>query len=173
MASHVYLGCRASHLTALHLRTSQEVELAKEVEPTNEVELAEAVKKQHQAGATANKCSVHCRRVEGGSDKDTLVTQLMQDLPTSSSIAPISDCKTDAAPKVAVYVGDSPSDLAPLLKADVGIVVGQNQLLRQVAKALGVKLKPLTAGLLVNKWHEPLVHDMLCKTPLKANGPSC
>lgn len=48
--------------------------------------------------------------------------------------------------KLAVYVGDSPSDFAPLLRADLGIVVGQNKLLRQVAKAHGVKLKPLTAG---------------------------
>lgn len=48
--------------------------------------------------------------------------------------------------KLAVYVGDSPSDFAPLLRADLGIVVGQNKLLRQVAKAQGVKLKPLTAG---------------------------
>lgn len=47
---------------------------------------------------------------------------------------------------LAVYVGDSPSDFAPLLRADLGIVVGQNKLLRQVAKAHGVKLKPLTAG---------------------------
>ena len=48
--------------------------------------------------------------------------------------------------KLAVYVGDSPSDFAPLLRADLGIVVGHNKLLRQVAKAHGVKLKPLTAG---------------------------
>lgn len=48
--------------------------------------------------------------------------------------------------KLAVYVGDSPSDFAPLLRADLGIVVGQNKLLRRVAKAQGVKLKPLTAG---------------------------
>ena len=50
------------------------------------------------------------------------------------------------ASKLAVYIGDSPSDLAPLLKADLGIVVGHNKLLRQVAKAHGVKLLPLTAG---------------------------
>ena len=48
--------------------------------------------------------------------------------------------------KLAVYVGDSPSDFAPLLRADLGIVVGQNKLLRQVSKAHRVKLKPLTAG---------------------------
>ena len=50
------------------------------------------------------------------------------------------------ASKLAVYIGDSPSDFAPLLRAELGIVVGQNKLLRQVAKAHGVKLLPLTAG---------------------------
>ena len=54
--------------------------------------------------------------------------------------------------KLAVYVGDSPSDFAPLLRADLGIVVGHNKLLRQVAKAHGVKLKPLTAGWLACAW---------------------
>ena len=45
-----------------------------------------------------------------------------------------------------VYVGDSMSDLAPLLSADVGIVIGQNKLLRRVAKAAGIQLKPLVSG---------------------------
>ena len=53
---------------------------------------------------------------------------------------------TNQESKLAVYVGDSPSDFAPLLRSDLGIVVGQNKLLRQVAKAHGIKLKPLTAG---------------------------
>ena len=48
--------------------------------------------------------------------------------------------------KLGVYVGDSPSDFAPLLRADLGNIVGHNKLLRQVAKAHGVNLKPLTAG---------------------------
>ena len=64
----------------------------------------------------------------------------------STDASASSSGQTGADPKLAAYIGDSPSDLAPLLRADVGIVVGQNKLLRQVAKALGVKLKPLTAG---------------------------
>lgn len=48
---------------------------------------------------------------------------------------------------LSVYVGDSMSDLAPLLAADVGIVVGQNKLLRRVATAAGITLRPLVAGL--------------------------
>ena len=109
-----------------------------------------------------------CRRVQGGSDKDALLVQLMQDSGSahtqgsngngtaadSSSNAngaavdsTSSNAKGAAADsKLAVYVGDSPSDFAPLLRANLGIVVGQNKLLRQVAKAHGVKLKPLTAG---------------------------
>ena len=38
------------------------------------------------------------------------------------------------------------SDLAPLLSADIGIVMGQNKLLRRVARAAGVQLKPLVCG---------------------------
>ena len=94
-----------------------------------------------------------CRRVQGGSDKDALMMQLMQQ--PSQAQEPTHDTTTGsgggsngtaADRKLAVYVGDSPSDFAPLLRADLGIVVGHNKLLRQVAKAHGVKLKPLTAG---------------------------
>lgn len=48
--------------------------------------------------------------------------------------------------KLSVYVGDSMSDLAPLLSVDLGIVIGQNKLLRRVARAAGITLKPLVAG---------------------------
>ena len=47
---------------------------------------------------------------------------------------------------LSLFVGDSPSDLAALLAADVGIVVGGNSLLRRVASAAGVRLLPLVAG---------------------------
>lgn len=98
------------------------------------------------------------RRVQGGADKDALMRQLMQQSsqtqkPTQGSSQGSghgsgSSSGSGAADdsKLAVYVGDSPSDFAPLLRADLGIVVGHNKLLRQVAKAHGVKLKPLTAG---------------------------
>lgn len=45
-----------------------------------------------------------------------------------------------------MFVGDSPSDLAALVAADVGIVVGGNKLLRRVAAAAGVRLQPLVTG---------------------------
>ncbi|DBA77723.1 TPA: hypothetical protein ACH3X2_008416 [Trebouxia sp. C0005] len=84
------------------------------------------------------------RRIQGGSDKDALMSELMH-----NSIQANSTDGADAdaeASKLAVYIGDSPSDFAPLLRADLGIVVGQNRLLRQVAKAHGVKVLPLTAA---------------------------
>jgi hypothetical protein len=37
-------------------------------------------------------------------------------------------------------------DLAPLLSADLGVVVGQNRLLRRVAAAAGIMLRPLLTG---------------------------
>ena len=42
-----------------------------------------------------------------------------------------------------VYVGDSVTDLLALLKADVGIVVGNSATLRTVAAAYKVELRPL------------------------------
>jgi phosphoserine phosphatase len=46
---------------------------------------------------------------------------------------------------VAVYIGDSMTDLPALISADVGIVMGSNQLVRQVAAAAGVPLRHLAA----------------------------
>lgn len=54
-----------------------------------------------------------------------------------------------------MYVGDSRSDLAPLVAADVGIVVGTNALLRRVAAAAGLQILPLVSG-------EPLLSSSCC-----------
>lgn len=54
--------------------------------------------------------------------------------------------KNPENPGLSVYVGDSPSDLAPLLAADLGIVVGRNALLRRAAAAAGVRMRPLLAA---------------------------
>jgi hydroxymethylpyrimidine kinase / phosphomethylpyrimidine kinase / thiamine-phosphate diphosphorylase len=45
----------------------------------------------------------------------------------------------------AVYVGDAPSDLAALLAADVGIVVGESGALARAAAGVGAELVPLAA----------------------------
>ncbi len=54
--------------------------------------------------------------------------------------------QTGSVGGLSVYIGDSPSDLPPLIAADIGIVVGDNGLLRRVAAAAGIQLAPLTAG---------------------------
>ena len=99
---------------------------------------------------TRNGCgSVHmtdylwlCRRVEGGADKTAIMMRLMQHLQRSSP----QQAGKQTAEGFAVYIGDSPSDFGSMLQADLGIVVGQNKLLRRVAHAHAVKIKPLIAG---------------------------
>ncbi|DBB00982.1 TPA: hypothetical protein ACH3X1_000888 [Trebouxia sp. C0004] len=86
------------------------------------------------------------RRVQGGSDKDALMTQLMHHTSQAKTDSTDGGDADAEANQLAVYIGDSPSDFAPLLRADLGIVVGQSKLLRQVAKAHSVKLLPLTAA---------------------------
>ena len=83
--------------------------------------------------------------MEGGADKSAIMTKLMQHMQAGHTPKP-QQGGGQGGPQLAVYIGDSPSDLAPLLQADLGIVVGQNKLLRRVAQAHGVHIKPLTAG---------------------------
>lgn len=45
-----------------------------------------------------------------------------------------------------VFIGDSPSDLLPMLEADIGIIIGTNPRLREIAKFGGVCIRPLCAG---------------------------
>ncbi|KAK7204685.1 hypothetical protein BZA70DRAFT_180267 [Myxozyma melibiosi] len=44
-----------------------------------------------------------------------------------------------------IYLGDSTTDLAPLLSADLGIIVGNKSSLREVCTKIGVDVKPLSA----------------------------
>ncbi len=81
------------------------------------------------------------RRVENGADKAAVLDRLVA--------AARGDRERGAgAAGLAVYVGDSASDLAPLLAVDLGVVVGANALLRRAAAAGGVRLRPLAAGAL-------------------------
>lgn len=80
--------------------------------------------------------------MEGGGDKTAIMTQLMQHLQSSNP----GRAGKQTAEGFAVYIGDSPSDFGSMLQADLGIVVGQNKLLRRVAHAHAVKIKPLIAG---------------------------
>ena len=72
-----------------------------------------------------------CRRVECAADKHKVMQQLLSQA---------------AGQGVSVYIGDSASDLAAMLAADLGIVVGNSSSLRQVAAVCGVQLQPLVAG---------------------------
>ncbi|KAJ7560348.1 hypothetical protein O6H91_04G125600 [Diphasiastrum complanatum] len=99
---------------------------------------------------------------------------------------------------LSIYIGDSITDLLCLLKADVGIVIGQNESLRRFALAFGIILLPLYEGLLqkeptsqskykgrsgegviytVSDWHEIEAfllgfHQQACKSKkLDATGP--
>ncbi len=74
------------------------------------------------------------RRVEAGPDKLAVFESLLQQkLPEGPS----------------VYIGDSPTDILPLLAADVGIVFGGNQTLRRVLHAAGVELRCLEDGAVI------------------------
>ena len=88
------------------------------------------------------------RRIESGVDKAAVLDMLLLQHAAASSehVDAGASSGAPAAGGMSVYVGDSMSDLAPLLSADLGIVVGQNKLLRRVAAAAGITLRPLVAG---------------------------
>lgn len=76
------------------------------------------------------------RRIECGADKaGTFDTVLLDRAAELGGLGGLS-----------VFIGDSPSDLAPLIAADLGIVVGRSPLIRRVCAAAGVQLRPLSAG---------------------------
>ncbi|KAG2498573.1 hypothetical protein HYH03_003324 [Edaphochlamys debaryana] len=76
------------------------------------------------------------KRVQSARDKQAQMQRIKAKSPTDN----------DQPPAALVYVGDSASDLAALLDADYGIVVGTNRLLRRVAAAYGIVLRPLAAA---------------------------
>ena len=88
------------------------------------------------------------RRIECGVDKAAVLDALLLSAAAGRSAhhqGAVSDRGDPPAP-LSVYAGDSMGDLAPLLSADLGIVVGQNRLLRRVASVAGITLRPLVAG---------------------------
>lgn len=67
------------------------------------------------------------RSVEGGVDKAAVLARLR----SGSQAGPL------------VYIGDSPTDIPPLLAADVGVVFGEQPTLREVLTVAGVRVLPL------------------------------
>jgi hypothetical protein len=78
------------------------------------------------------------RRYEGGTDKASAFSHIVNSRDAHSIGVPASG--------LAVFIGDSPSDLLPLLAADIGIIVGSNSRLLEIAKFGGVTVRPLCAG---------------------------
>lgn len=90
------------------------------------------------------------RRVECARDKGRLFQQLLS-LGRLASSGSGSGGSTGSGAGTgqqgaSVFVGDSATDVLPLLAADYGIVVGSNKLLRCVLAQHGVRLAPLCAA---------------------------
>ncbi|KAK9848103.1 hypothetical protein WJX84_007310 [Apatococcus fuscideae] len=97
------------------------------------------------------------RRVQSGADK----SRVLDDLLLSKAI--------EAGPEGStVYVGDSASDISPLLAADVGIIVGQNKLLGQVAAASGITIKPLATAPRGKRSREGTLYTAACWQEIEA-----
>lgn len=45
-----------------------------------------------------------------------------------------------------VYIGDSATDLLAMLEADIGVLIGESQSAREIARTFGVRLEPLEAA---------------------------
>ncbi|KAK9904248.1 hypothetical protein WJX75_007665 [Coccomyxa subellipsoidea] len=91
------------------------------------------------------------RRIECGVDKAAVLDSLL--------LKKAARRQGPGGRSLSVYVGDSMSDLAPLLSVDLGIVIGQNKLLRRVASAAGITLKPLVAAPLEGKSEEGTLYE--------------
>eukprot|EP00884_Botryococcus_braunii_P005550 jgi/Botrbrau1/14997/Bobra.0018s0097.1 len=79
------------------------------------------------------------RRYEGGQDKSGAFRKIL-------GAARVHHEGSGAVSGLSVYVGDSPSDLLPMLEADLGIIVGSNPRLREIATFGGVTIRPLAAA---------------------------
>lgn len=77
------------------------------------------------------------RRCECAGDKGRLLDDLLLDLAAAGE---------GPEAGISVYIGDSMTDLPPLISADAGILVGGNALVRQVAAAAGIDIKPLISA---------------------------
>ncbi|KAI3425347.1 hypothetical protein D9Q98_009111 [Chlorella vulgaris] len=77
------------------------------------------------------------RRCECAADKGRLLDDLLLDLAAA---------REGREAGISVYIGDSMTDVPPLISADAGILVGGNSLVRQVAAVAGIDIRPLVAA---------------------------
>ncbi|KAJ6824970.1 bifunctional TH2 protein, mitochondrial-like [Iris pallida] len=77
------------------------------------------------------------RRMESPIDKVEAFTNIVSEISNEEQMS--------------VYIGDSVGDLLCLLKADVGIVVGESESLRKVGKKFGVSFVPLYPALVMKQ----------------------
>ncbi|PSC75210.1 thiamine biosynthetic bifunctional enzyme chloroplastic isoform C [Micractinium conductrix] len=76
------------------------------------------------------------RRCECAGDKGRLLDDLLLDLAAAG----------EGGSGISVYIGDSMTDIPPLISADAGILVGRNDMVRQVAAVAGIDVRLLVAA---------------------------
>ena len=81
----------------------------------------------------------------GGASTGALVARCQCADDKADILAALAGGQGAAAAAPSIYIGDAPSDLAALLAADVGVVVGESAALRRAAAGVGAALVPLAA----------------------------
>mmetsp|Transcript_19732 Transcript_19732/g.28166 ORF Transcript_19732/g.28166 Transcript_19732/m.28166 type:complete len:525 (+) Transcript_19732:1-1575(+) len=81
------------------------------------------------------------KKVTGPLHKATV----FHDLHSKSNTSSNSCCNSSVAAASSVFIGDSLGDLAALLAADLGIVIGHSSTLRRVCNAFGIAFRSLDA----------------------------
>lgn len=79
------------------------------------------------------------RRIESAVDKEKVLEKILSQAEQNAN---------QNRDSLLIYVGDSVTDLLCLLRADVGIVIGESSSLERMAAAFGIKMLPLYTGLL-------------------------
>ena len=83
--------------------------------------------------------------VNGAAAKRAVIARLVRESrqaePRGGQEAPAD--RGAAPPPQVVYIGDSATDLLAMLEADVGILVGNSESTRHIARRFGVRLEPL------------------------------
>lgn len=97
-------------------------------------------------------------RVECAEDKGFVFESVLLDIAARSG----------SQDGLSVFVGDSPSDLAALTAADVGIVIGSRPLLRSVASAAGLVLQPLVAADMTTPVAAGILFEATCWAEIEA-----